>query len=62
MAAMTSSRILASFIWQVDETIAFSHGDEDCPLYFYLSPATWEDMGNPKTLTITVTPGDQLNG
>lgn len=47
---------LATLMWQVDDRVAFSHGDQDSPTFFYLSVHDWYDMGKPKTIKITAEP------
>jgi hypothetical protein len=61
-AQLTSSRLLASFIWQIDNRVTFSYGDEADPDFFLMDADKWLDMGKPETITITVEPGDLLNG
>lgn len=54
--------ILASFIWLTDDRAVYSYGDEDNPQFLYLTKYVWEEMGNPESLTLTIQPGDLLNG
>lgn len=53
---------LASLLWQVDDRVAFSYGDEDSPEFLYLTARHWLDMGKPKAITVTIEPGDSFNG
>lgn len=59
---MTKQTQIATFMWQIDNKVAFSHGDEDNPDFHYMDVNAWYDMGKPKTVTITTEPGDLLNG
>lgn len=49
-------------MWVIDNTAAFSYGDEDAPRFFYMSAMDWFDMNKPATITISIAPGDALNG
>lgn len=51
-----------SFLWLVDSAAVFAYGDEDDPDYLNLSQEVWEDMGKPTAITVTIQPGDLLNG
>lgn len=62
MRTISRQTSLAEFMWQVDEKAVFAHGDADHPDYFYMSVHAWYDMDKPKKITITVMPGDLLNG
>lgn len=53
---LTKSSYLAVFVWQVDDRVAFSYGDEDAPEFYYMDAGMWADMGKPETITIIVTP------
>lgn len=50
------------------ETIPFDceAPDEDDEFYlrhqFFLHHQVWKDMGSPETITVTIEPGDKLNG
>lgn len=59
---VTQRRSVATFLWQIDNRVAFSYGDEDHPDFYYMDADLWEDMGKPEAITITVVPGDLLNG
>lgn len=62
MAALTQIQSVASFLWVSDDVVIFSYGGEDTPEFLKVSDVTWRDMGKPETLTVTITPGDLLNG
>ena len=62
MSILTKSRHVMDFIWQVDDRAMFSYGDEDDPSYFHIDAQSWEDMNKPLSITVTVEPGDLLNG
>lgn len=62
MAALTQSRILMTFMWLVDDKVKFTYGDDSDPSFFSMSGEVWEDMGQPRTITVTIEPGDLLNG
>lgn len=61
-AALSQSRLQMSFLWLVDSAAVFAYGDEDDPDYLNVSREVWEDMGQPRTITVTIQPGDLLNG
>jgi hypothetical protein len=61
-AQLTRSQHLASFLWLTDSTAIYSYGDEDAPNFYKVDEQSWVDMGKPAALTITVEPGDLLNG
>ena len=50
------------FLWLADDNAVFSYGDEQTPTFFTITAGAWEDMGQPETITIVITPGDALNG
>lgn len=58
---LTKSVLIMDFVWQVDEKVTFQYGDEDDPLWFFVSTQSWEDMGKPRSITVTIQPGDLLN-
>lgn len=59
---LTCRRSVATFLWQIDARVAFAYGDEDAPEFYYMDAGMWADMGKPKAITLTVEPGDGLNG
>ena len=59
---LTKQDILMTFMWVVDEWAKFTYGDDSNPSYFSMSKEAWEDMGQPRMITVTITPGDSLNG
>ncbi len=61
-AAMTRQRFLAFFMWLIDGVAWFSYGNEDAPTFMPVRAGDWHDMGEPKIITISITPGDLLNG
>ena len=61
MAALLNQRVLMTFMWLVDEMAKFTYGDDSNPSFFSMSGEAWQDMGQPKTITVTIEPGDLLN-
>ncbi len=61
MSALTKITTIGHFLWQVDANAVFSYGDDHTPTFFSIDATAWEDMGKPETITITITPGDELN-
>lgn len=59
---LTQSRILMSFMWLVDDKAKFTYGDDSDPSYFSMGEEAWNDMGQPREITVTIEPGNQLNG
>lgn len=59
---LTKSKCLAYFLWQIDDRVAFSYGDAANPDFFYMDAFGWHGMGKPKTITISIEPGDSLHG
>ncbi len=59
---LTKTVIIGSFLWAVDDNSVFSYGGDDTPTFFTIPTGAWEDMGKPERITITITPGDGLNG
>ncbi len=59
--ALTKSTTIMVFMWLVDDKAKFTYGDDSNPSYFSMSAEAWEDMGQPRTITVTVEPGDLLN-
>lgn len=62
MTTLSKQQHIAAFMWVIDNNAAFSYGDEDSPRFFYMSAQDWFDMGKPQSITITIAPGDALNG
>ena len=62
MAALTQSRIVMNFMWLVDDKAKFTYDSDADPSFFSMSGEAWNDMGQPKSITVTITPGDSLNG
>lgn len=58
---LTRQEHLASLLWQVDDRVVFEYGDELTSLFFYMDAEAWQDIGQPKSITITIQPGDHLN-
>ena len=58
---LTKQDILMAFMWVVDDWAKFTYGDDSDPSYFSMSKEAWEDMGQPKKITVTIQPGDLLN-
>lgn len=50
-----------TFMWLVDDKAKFTYGDDSDPSYFSMSEEAWNDMGQPRTITVEITPGDSLN-
>lgn len=57
-----SHRTLMTFMWLVDDKAKFTYGDDSDPSFFSMSEEAWQDMGQPKVITVTIEPGDLLNG
>lgn len=62
MAGLTSTRTVMTFMWLVDDKAKFTYGDDSQPSFFSMSGEAWEDMGQPREITVTIEPGDKLNG
>lgn len=43
-----------TFQWAYDDT-------QDIKLLYVMDKNTWEELGSPSKVTVTVTPGDNLN-
>jgi hypothetical protein len=61
VSALTKSRIVMTFMWLVDDKAKFTYGDDSDPSFFSMGAEAWNDMGQPKTITVTIEPGDSLN-
>ena len=61
MATLQKSQHLMTFMWLVDDKAKFTYGDDSDPSFFSMSGEAWEDMGQPRTITVTIEPGDILN-
>ena len=61
MGTLTKSRICMSFMWLVDDKAKFTYGDDSDPSFFSMSEEAWQDMGQPREITVTIEPGDILN-
>lgn len=62
MATLQKSQHLMTFMWVVDEHAKFTYGDDSDPSFFSMSREAWQDMGQPRVITVTIEPGDKLNG
>lgn len=51
-----------TFMWLVDDKAKFTYGPDADPSFFSMSEEAWQDMGQPRTITVTIEPGDSLNG
>ena len=58
---LTQQRIVMTFMWVVDEHAKFTYGDDSDPSFFSMSREAWQDMGQPREITVTIEPGDTLN-
>lgn len=58
---LTQQRIVMTFMWVVDEHAKFTYGDDSDPSFFSMSREAWQDMGQPRVITVTIEPGDTLN-
>lgn len=56
---LTKRRLILDFLWRVDNQVAY--GDEDGRNWM-MGVLAWEDMGKPEKITVTIEPGDLLNG
>ena len=59
---LTKSQILMNFMWVVDDHVKFTYGDDSNPSFFSMGAEAWNDMGQPRVITVTIEPGDALNG
>ena len=59
---LTKQKFLMTFMWLVDDKAKFTYGDDSDPSFFSISQEAWEDMGQSRTITVEITPGDSLNG
>lgn len=50
-----------TFMWLVDDHAKFTYGDDSDPSFFSMGKEAWEDMGQPREITVTIEPGDMLN-
>ena len=60
-APLVRSQVVMTFMWVVDDHAKFTYGDDSDPSYFSMGKEAWEDMGQPKKITVTIQPGDLLN-
>ncbi len=44
-----------TFLWQVDDNVVFSYGDDNTPTFFTIPADMWEGMGKPNSIDILVT-------
>ena len=63
-APLTRSTFLLSFVWQADTRAIFSYDphEDGNPIFWAMEADKWEDMGSPRVVTVTIQPGDLLNG
>ena len=63
-APLTRSTFLLSFVWQADTRAIFSYDplEDGNPIFWAVEADRWVDMGKPETVTVTIQPGDLLNG
>lgn len=59
---LTNQKFLMTFMWLVDDKAKYTYGDDSNPSFFSMSQEAWEDMGSPRQITVTIEPGDTLNG
>lgn len=59
---LTSHKTVMTFMWLVDDKAKFTYGDDSEPSFFSMSEEAWTDMGSPRQITVTIEPGDSLNG
>ena len=62
MSALTRTRIAMTFMWLIDDYAKFTYGDDSDPSFFSMGAEAWNDMGQPRLITVTIEPGDLLNG
>lgn len=51
-----------NFLWLTEDRAIFTYGDEENPSFYHMKGEDWEDFGKPKHITVTIEPGDLLNG
>lgn len=60
MASLTKSRALIDLVNEDEDYVYF--GQDDVRTYLLqMEKYVWEDMGEPKQITIEIVPGDELN-
>lgn len=59
---LTRTRIAMTFMWLIDDHAKFTYGDDSDPSFFSMGAEAWQDMGQPRVITVTIEPGDLLNG
>lgn len=61
---LTKTRITLSFVWQADTRAIFSYDPDESgnPIFWAIEAEKWLEMGKPETVTVTIQPGDNLNG
>ncbi|GAB3166698.1 hypothetical protein GCM10027059_26060 [Myceligenerans halotolerans] len=64
--ALTKRKVLLDLVDPESPTFAMPKEDEGIGLYgppeLYMSPADHRAMGEPSEVTVTIEPGDKLNG
>lgn len=50
-----------TFMWLVDDKAKFTYDSDADPSFFSMSAEAWQDMGQPRVITVTIQPGDLLN-
>lgn len=64
MTTLQSTKFTLDIYWAENETAAyFDNGDiGSARMSLRVPKDVWEDMGAPATITVTIEPGDRLNG
>ena len=61
MSILTKTRSVLSRTRTVDDRVYFAQDEEPFNALVSLSEDTWDDMGRPDVITVSVEPGDHLN-
>lgn len=59
---LSRSTFTMGFVWLADEFAVYSYESPDVIQFLRVAEREWEDMGRPETITVTIQPGDLLNG
>lgn len=59
---LTKQSLVLDFVWLVDDKATFSYDDGGNMVFWAVDGQAWADMGQPRKITVTIEPGDRLNG
>lgn len=65
MATLQSTKVVMEQRYEWPDRVVFVALDPDLPDYrrrMTIDPDIWRDMGSPDVITVTIKPGDKLNG